>query len=353
MASELIRTDLGSSVKTLELRSDRVLVLDQTLLPNELRYVEIRTVAKMAEAIETMIVRGAPAIGIAGAYGLVLGLRETLKSDPTRLREQLKDDAVRLNATRPTAVNLAWALERMLRVAAQTAESELLHVLTREAEAIHREDVDACRAMGDFGAALVPPGAGIMTHCNAGALATGGYGTALGVIRSAFSQDSGIHVYADETRPRLQGARLTSWELVQDGIPVTVVCDNMSGSLMRAGKVQMVVVGADRITANGDTANKIGTYNLALIAKAHNVPFYVAAPMSTIDMSLETGDAIPIEERHPGEIYRVGDEQLCADGAGYFNPAFDVTPAYLITAIITEKGVVRPEYRQNLPHLFL
>lgn len=351
-----VSSSLSSKVQALELTADGVRLLDQTALPNEVRYLTIRTAGEMAEAIVTMLVRGAPAIGIAGAYGTVLSAREYFISELSlaEMREKILVDVQILSETRPTAVNLFWALAEMRKILDEPLETPaaLLDRLTEKARQIHQEDWEACQKMGDFGATLVPKGAGIITHCNAGALATGGYGTALGVIRSAFANDSTIKVYADETRPRLQGARLTTWELIEDGIPVTLVSDNMSGCLMQAGKIDMVVVGADRITANGDTANKIGTYNLALIAHAHGVPFYVAAPLSTIDLSMETGAEIPIEERDPSEISTINGELICAKGVSFFNPSFDVTPAKYIAGIITEKGVARPDYKQSLAALF-
>lgn len=347
---------LSSRVKALELTPEGVNLLDQTALPGKVSYLLIRTATEMAEAIETMLVRGAPAIGISGAYGVVLSARHYTDTDLSleAMREGIAADAGMLAKTRPTAVNLFWALAEMETVlhSAISSPSELLAKLTEKAVQIHAEDIAACQSMGEHGAKIIPQGAGILTHCNAGALATGGYGTALGVVRSAFAKDATIQVFADETRPRLQGARLTTWELVEDGIPVTLVTDNMSGSLMQAGKVDVVVVGADRITANGDTANKIGTYNLALIAHAHGVPFYVAAPLSTIDMSMPHGQQIPIEERNSEEISTINDELICAPGVSYFNPAFDVTPSKYIAGIITEKGIARPPYEKSLAELF-
>jgi methylthioribose-1-phosphate isomerase len=347
---------LSSKVQALTLLNDGVNLLDQTALPNAVRYLSICTASEMADAIVTMLVRGAPAIGLAGAYGTVLSARSAFASNLSLedFRKQVLADIEALSQTRPTAVNLFWALDEMKKILKAPVEStaQLLDLLTQKARQIHQEDWDACRRMGDYGASLVPQGAGIITHCNAGALATGGYGTALGVIRSAFAKDPTIRVYADETRPRLQGARLTTWELIEDGVPVTLICDNMSGSLMRAGKIDMVVVGADRITANGDTANKIGTYNLALIAQAHGVPFYVAAPLSTIDRAMRSGDEIPIEERDPTEISTINGELICAKGVQFYNPSFDVTPANYIAGIITEKGIARPDYRESLAKLF-
>lgn len=357
LQSELQSTfKLGSRVKALELGVDGVKLLDQTALPHEVRYVQIQTAQEMANAIETMLVRGAPAIGIAGAYGVVLSARYFFKPDLdlNLFREQIQKDIQLLAKTRPTAVNLFWALHKMEQVLESPVASpaELLEKLTAQSLEIHHDDILACQKIGEHGATLVPKGAKILTHCNAGALATGGYGTALGVVRSAFALDPSVHVFADETRPRFQGARLTTWELLEDHIPVTLVADNMSGHLMQAGKIDLVVVGADRITANGDTANKIGTYNLALIAHAHGVPFYVAAPLSTIDMSLATGADIPIEERNSDEVSTINNERICATGTQFFNPAFDVTPAKYIAGIITEKGIARPEYTESLARFF-
>ena len=347
---------LGSRVKALELGAECVKLLDQTALPHAVKYIDIHTAQEMANAIETMLVRGAPAIGIAGAYGVVLSARYFFKPDLdlNLFREQIREDVKLLAKTRPTAVNLFWALNKMETVLDTPVQSptDLLEKLTRQAIEIQYEDILACQKIGEYGATVVPQNAKILTHCNAGALATGGYGTALGVVRSAFAQDPSIQVFADETRPRFQGARLTTWELLEDHIPVTLVADNMSGHLMKAGKVDMVIVGADRITANGDTANKIGTYNLALIAHAHNIPFYVAAPLSTIDLSLATGEDIPIEERNSEEISTINNELICATGTKFFNPAFDVTPACYIAGIITEKGIARPDYLESLAQLF-
>lgn len=346
---------LSSRVRALELTADGVRLLNQNALPHAVHYDLITTAADMADAITTMRVRGAPAIGIAGAYGAVLSLREHAGciSDLAALKARIAEDIDMLEQTRPTAVNLSWALNEMRAVLGQAGTLEDLSMaLQVKAENIHQEDIWACQLIGEHGAALIPKGGKILTHCNAGALATGGYGTALGVVRSAFARDESIHVFADETRPRFQGARLTTWELLEDHIPVTLVADNMSGSMMRAGRIDVVIVGADRITANGDTANKIGTYNLAVLAHAHGVPFYVAAPLSTIDMSMASGDQIPIEERAETEISTIGSEVICATGTRFFNPAFDVTPARYISAIITEKGVARPDYRESLAKLF-
>ncbi len=326
---------------------DHVRLIDQTRLPNEYSVVEINRSDDMAVAIKTMIVRGAPAIGVAAAYGIYLGAREIKTSDRTLFLSNLEEVAQKLGATRPTAVNLFWAIERMMKTARQTIGTvdHLRQILLETAQAINAEDIETCQAIGDFGLQALPASPTklrLLTHCNAGALATAGYGTALGVVRSAWRDDRLERVYADETRPRLQGAKLTAWECVQEGIPVTVITDSMAAHCMKLGMIDVVVVGADRITANGDAANKIGTYSLALVAKAHNVPFYVAAPLSTVDFSLSDGGLIPIEERDPEEVYQVGDTRLCPVGVEFYNPAFDVTPAALITGIVTELGVVKP-----------
>ncbi len=319
-------------------------ILDQTRLPGEVAYLECREVATVWEAIRSLRVRGAPAIGIAAAYGVCLGLGGSCSSTSELLR-QVEEHANYLATARPTAVNLFWALERMKKRAEALADSppfEFRSALLEEAFAIHREDRQMCEAIGRWGASLIPTSARILTHCNTGALATGGIGTALGVIYTAFLQGKKVHVYADETRPLLQGARLTMWELLQWGVPATVICDSMAAVLMRQGKVELVLVGADRIAANGDTANKIGTYNLAVVARRHGVPFYVAAPSSTFDLSLPTGDSIPIEERPPEEVLCPLGLRIAPEGASAWNPAFDVTPAELITAIICEKGIIQP-----------
>jgi methylthioribose-1-phosphate isomerase len=326
---------------------DHARLIDQTRLPNEYSVVEINRSDDMAVAIKTMIVRGAPAIGVAAAYGIYLGAREIKTDDRPLFLSNLEEVAQKLRATRPTAVNLFWAIERMMKTARQTVGTvdHLRQVLLETAQAINAEDIETCQAIGDHGLQALPSSPTklrLLTHCNAGALATAGYGTALGVVRSAWRDDRLERVYADETRPRLQGAKLTAWECVQEGIPVTVITDSMAAHCMKLGMIDVVVVGADRITANGDAANKIGTYSLALVAKAHNVPFYVAAPLSTVDFSLSDGGLIPIEERDPEEVYQMGDTRLCPVGVEFYNPAFDVTPAALITGIITELGVVKP-----------
>ena len=327
--------------------NDSVSLIDQTRLPNEYTFVEIHGSEEMAKAITTMIVRGAPAIGVAAAYGMYLGAREIETSDRAEFLQQLEKVAQLLRSTRPTAVNLFWAISRMLKTAQETLGTveEIKQILLQTAQAINSEDLQTCQAMGDHGLAALPKTPEkltLLTHCNAGALATAGYGTALGVVRSAWRERRLERLFADETRPRLQGAKLTAWECVQEGIPVTVITDSMAAHCMQKGLIHAVVVGADRIAANGDTANKIGTYSLAIVAKAHNIPFFVAAPVSTIDFELSDGSKIPIEERNPVEIYQVGDTILTPSGAEFYNPAFDVTPAKLITAIITENGAFAP-----------
>ncbi len=313
---------------------------------------------QVADVIVTMVVRGAPAIGVSAAYGIALGTLDTKAKTVAEFAPEFERICARLAGTRPTAVNLFWAIDRMKQVfgalvASGASLSQIREKILDEAHAMYEEDIAACKAMGAFGGALLPEEGGVLTHCNAGALATCGYGTALGVIRSAVEQGKHIHVYADETRPFLQGARLTAWELMADGIPTTVICDNMAASLMHAGKIKAVVVGADRIAANGDFANKIGTYNVAILAKEHGIPFYCAAPWSTIDLATPTGDAIPIEERSAIEVTHHGGKQLTPHGVGICNPAFDVTPAKYVTAIITERGVLRAPYAESLREMEL
>ncbi|WP_071189126.1 S-methyl-5-thioribose-1-phosphate isomerase [Trichormus sp. NMC-1] len=328
-------------------KNNSVLLIDQTRLPNEYAVVEIHRSEDMAEAIRTMIVRGAPAIGVAAAYGMYLGAREIETSDRTEFLQQLEKVAQLLRSTRPTAVNLFWAIGRMMQTAYETLGTiaEIQQILLETAQTINAEDIQICQAIGDHGLAALPKTPEkliILTHCNTGALATAGYGTALGVVRSAWREGRLTRVFADETRPRLQGAKLTAWECVQEGIPVTVITDSMAAHCMKQGLIDAVIVGADRIAANGDTANKIGTYSLAIVAQKHNIPFFVAAPVSTIDFTLASGSLIPIEERHPSEIYQIGDTILTPSGVEFYNPAFDVTPAELITAIITENGAFPP-----------
>jgi methylthioribose-1-phosphate isomerase len=345
-------------IPTLAWTPEGVRFIDQTKLPLEESYVLATTYEQVAEVIETMVVRGAPAIGVSAAYGVALGALGSKASTAAEFAPEFATICERLAATRPTAVNLFWAIDRMKRLfaallAAGAPLAEIKQKLLAEAHAMYEEDIAACKAMGKFGAALLPQDGGVLTHCNAGALATCGYGTALGVIRSAVEQGKQIHVYADETRPFLQGARLTAWELMADKIPTTVICDNMAASLMRAGRIQAVVVGADRIAANGDTANKIGTYSVAIVAREHGIPFYVAAPWSTIDLATATGEGIPIEERPAVEVTHHGGKQLTPNGVGICNPAFDVTPAKYIAAIITERGVLRAPYAESLKQMEL
>lgn len=343
-------------IPTLEWTPSGVRFLDQTRLPLEEQYFLATTYKDVAKAISTMIVRGAPAIGVAAAMGFALGIENSPAQNMTELNEDMKEIAKTLSRTRPTAVNLFWAIERMhrryLELASCSAGSldRIRQGLIEEARMMYDEDIAACRAMGAAGASLLPESGGVLTHCNAGALATCGYGTALGVIRAAVEQGHKIHVYADETRPFLQGARLTAWELLHDGIPTTVLCDDMAASLMRRQKVQAVVVGADRVAANGDVANKIGTYGVAILAKEHGLPFYVACPWSTIDLNTPNGDAIPIEQRPAREVTHHAGKQLTPQGVEVENPAFDVTPARYVTAIITEKGVFRPPYNLKCPY---
>src|SRR5437764_2602577 len=342
---------------TIDLQGDVIVMVDQRKLPAQEVYVRCRTAPEVAKAIRTMVIRGARAMGVAAAMGLARGRRRSTAKGTRQFAVEFQKLCDVMAATRPTAVNLFWAIDRMKRTFAEGAHAgespqELSARLDREAKAIHDEDVASCRAMGGFGAAIVPDGARVLTHCNAGALATAGYGSALGVIRAAVEQGKKVAVFADETRPFLQGARLTAWELVRDGINTTVITDNMAGSLMRQGKVNFVVVGADRIAANGDTANKIGTYGVAVLAREHQIPFYVAAPMSTIDLDTPDGDRIPIEERNAREVTHVGPSQIAPDGARVWNPAFDVTPHHLIAGIITERGIFRPPYLESLKRAF-
>jgi methylthioribose-1-phosphate isomerase len=342
---------------TIEWQGDSVVMVDQRKLPSKEIYVSCRTPAEVAKAIKTMVIRGAPAIGVAAAMGLALALRRSTAKGTKQLATEFYKSCDMLAATRPTAVNLFWAIERMKRVFAElltggASVDELRERLEVEAVRIHNEDVESCRQLGAHGAVLVPNKARVLTHCNAGALATAGYGSALGVIRAAVEQGKGVQVYADETRPFLQGARLTAWELIRDGIETTVITDNMAGALMRQGLIDLVVVGADRIASNGDTANKIGTYTVAVLAKEHRLPFYVAAPLSTIDMAIPDGSHIPIEERHSREVTHVGTSQLTPVGALIRNPAFDVTPHQYITAIITERGVFRAPFTESLASAF-
>jgi methylthioribose-1-phosphate isomerase len=342
---------------TIEWQGDTIVMVDQRKLPAQEVYVRSRSAQEVAKAIRTMVIRGAPAIGVAAAMGIALGMRKSTAKGTKQFAVEFQKTCDMMASTRPTAVNLFWAIERMKRTFSEGAlagesPQELSDRLEKEARAIHDEDVANCRTMGAFGAALVPDGARVLTHCNAGALATAGYGSALGVIRAAVEQGKKVAVFADETRPFLQGARLTAWELVREGISTTVITESMAGPLMRSGEVDLVVVGADRIAANGDTANKIGTYTVAVLAHEHKIPFYVAAPLSTIDLATPDGDHIPIEERDQREVSHLGTSRLTPEGAKIRNPAFDVTPHRYITGIITERGVFKPPYLESLKRAF-
>ena len=342
-----------SMLPTIEWKDGAIVMIDQRKLPASEVYVSCKTAQEVARAIKTMVIRGAPAIGVAAAMGIALGMQRSKAAGTKQFATEFQKLCDLMAATRPTAVNLFWAIERMKRAFAESAQGgssvdEIKQRLEAEARQIHDADVASCRAMGALGAALVPDRARVLTHCNAGALATAGYGTALGVIRAAAEQGKQVAVLADETRPFLQGARLTAWELVKDGIDTTVITDSMAASMMRMGNVDLVVVGADRIAANGDVANKIGTYGLAVLAKEHDIPFYVAAPLSTIDLNTADGSKIPIEERNDREVTHVGPNRVTPEGVRVRNPAFDVTPAKYVTAIITERGVARPPYHESL-----
>jgi len=342
-------------IKTLEWTDDGIRLLDQTKLPTEEVYVTCQTWEEVAEAIKKMIVRGAPAIGVAAAMGIALGARDADAGHLAELRREFEHICEEMGGTRPTAVNLFWAIRRMQEKFEQCSEMPLEKVrqeLIAEAQRMYVEDLAANEAMSKHGATLLPSAGAVLTHCNAGALATvGGYGTALGVIRAAVESGKKLAVYADETRPFLQGSRLTAWELMKDGIPTTVISDNMAGALMRQGKIQAVVVGADRVAANGDVANKIGTYTVAVLAKEHGIPFYVAAPWSTVDMECPDGEHIPIEQRSAREVTHVGPTRIAPEGVRIENPAFDVTPARYVTAIITDRGIARPPYGESLKRL--
>lgn len=339
-------------MKHFEFENDKLIVLDQRKLPFEKEYFVCSTYQDAYIAIKDMIIRGAPLIGIVAAYGVVLGFKEIIEKNEDL--EKIYEILNHLASSRPTAVNLFWALERMKKVfeeARNLSKSQIYSLLLQEAKKIEDEDKSINKKIGEHGNTLIKQGANILTHCNAGALATGGYGTALGVIREAFFSGKNIHVYVDETRPYLQGARLTAFELSEDKIPNTVICDNMAGYLMKLGKIDCVIVGADRIALNGDTANKIGTYSLSVLAKHHGIPFYVAAPVSTIDFNIKSGLEIPIEERSENEIRFFNGKKIIPDESKVFNPAFDVTPAENITAIITEKGVIFPPFEENISKL--
>jgi methylthioribose-1-phosphate isomerase len=341
-------------LNTVEWSEGKVLLIDQTLLPLEQQWVECTTYEEVAEAIREMKVRGAPAIGVTAAFGMVLGAAAYRGTDPDGFCMHMHEVAERLRKTRPTAVNLFWAIEKTLAVATSAPEQGVeatKKALLDLAQRMAIEDVEANKRMGAFGAQLLPEEGTVLTHCNAGALATVSYGTALGVIRAAVEQGKKIRVFADETRPFLQGSRLTAWELVTEGIPTTLITDGMAGHFMKMGTIDAVVVGADRIAANGDVANKIGTYSVAVLAKENGVPFYVAAPTSTIDLSIPTGDQIVIEERNPREVLYIGNTRIAPEGVDVANPAFDVTPHRYVTAIITENGVAREPYDEALQRL--
>ena len=349
-------TKFESKIRTIEWVENCSRMVDQTKFPYEFNYVDIKTGDEMFDAIKTMIVRGAPAIGIAGAHGVVLYAQELQKQNLPfeEFKKELLKKSDYIVTSRPTAVNLYWAVEKQKNIIKNctTDIESLIDELKINGKKLELEDIEINKKIGDYGAMVVPKGATILTHCNAGALATVGYGTALGVVRSAFANDSTIKVFADETRPRQQGARITTLELVMDGIPVTLITDGMCSYFMKKGMIDMVCVGADRIAANGDSANKIGTYTVAICAKYHNIPFYVAAPLSTIDTSIKTGDEIVIEERSHDEVTTINGKKICADGVNIINPGFDVTPHDLISGIITEKGILRPDYRESIAKAF-
>jgi methylthioribose-1-phosphate isomerase len=344
-------------IRTIEWTDEGVVMIDQRRLPTEELYLVFKTHEEVAVAIEDMVIRGAPAIGVAAAMGIALGMKNSKASSGEDFEREFRNVCSRMLSTRPTAVNLFWAVGRMRwafnRVSREGASIEKIkQQLIGEAGEIHKEDIESNRRMGQFGAELLPDGATVLTHCNAGALATAGFGTALGVIRAAVEAGKRVNVFANETRPFLQGARLTAWELAKDDIPVTLITDGMAGYFLRSGKVDCVIVGADRIAANGDVANKIGTYMVAVAAHENNIPFYVAAPLSTIDLSLNSGDQIPIELRSPDEVTRFRSEQVAPEGVAVENPAFDVTPHRYISAIITDAGVAREPYDTSLRALF-
>lgn len=356
-------TAFKSNIKTIEWTNNVSRMIDQTVVPYELKYVDIKTGQEMYDAIQTMIVRGAPAIGIAGAHGVMLYALEIAKEGLSKdaFITKLIEKSEYLKSSRPTAVNLQWAVDKQLQLVRSEelgvrsdseAIQEIVNALIENGIKLENEDIEINKKMGDFGAEVVPRGATILTHCNAGALATVGYGTALGVVRSAYAKDNTIQVFADETRPRQQGARITTFELAMDKIPVTLITDGMCSYFMKKGMIDMVVVGADRIASNGDTANKIGTYTVAIAAMYHNIPFYIAAPLSTIDTNIKTGAEIPIEERDHEEVTHINGKRICAEGINIINPGFDVTPNELIAGIITEVGILRPNYVESIAKAF-
>ena len=349
--------EFKSKIKTIEWEGTYSKMVDQTVVPYEYKFVNITSGDDMFDAIRNMIVRGAPAIGIAGAHGVILFAQELAQKGLSRedFVKQLIEKAEYMKTSRPTAVNLMWACEKQIEVIKNSKSdiNGIIEELKVNGVKLENEDIEINKKIGDYGAEVVPKGATILTHCNAGALATVGYGTALGVVRSAYAKDNTIQVFADETRPRQQGARITTFELAMDGIPVTLITDGMCSYFMKKGMIDMVVVGADRIAANGDTANKIGTYTVAIAAKYHNIPFYVAAPLSTIDISIKSGNEIPIEERSREEVTHINGKPICAlEGVNIINPGFDVTPHELISGIITEKGIIRPDYTKSISKLF-
>lgn len=348
--------EFQSKIKTIEWVDTYSKMVDQTKIPYEYCFINITSGDEMFSAIRTMIVRGAPAIGIAGAHGINLYAQELAMKELSRedFVKELLEKADYMKTSRPTAVNLMWAVEKQKEVIKNSTSdiSGLIKELIENSIKLENEDIEINKKIGDYGAEVVPKGGTILTHCNAGGLATVGYGTALGVVRSAFAKDNTVQVFADETRPRQQGARITTFELVMDNIPVTLITDGMCSYFMSKGMIDLVVVGADRIAANGDTANKIGTYTVAIAAKYHNIPFYIAAPLSTIDTSIATGNDIPIEERSAEEVTHINGQRICAEGVKVINPGFDVTPNELITGIITEKGIIRPDYKKSIAELF-
>ena len=349
-------TEFKSKIRTIEWVGNVSRMVDQTLFPYEFKFIDVKTGQEMFDAIKTMIVRGAPAIGIAGAHGVVLYAQELAKENLTREEfvAKLLEKADYIATSRPTAVNLMWAVKKQKEII-ENSKSDiagLIEELKENGIKLENEDIEINKRIGDYGAEVVPKGATILTHCNAGALATVGYGTALGVVRSAFAKDNTVQVFADETRPRQQGARITTLELTMDGIPTTLITDGMCSYFMKKNMIDMVVVGADRIAANGDSANKIGTYTVAICAKYHNVPFYIAAPLSTIDTSIKTGDEIVIEERNHEEVTHINGKRICAEGVNVINPGFDVTPHELIAGIITEVGILRPDYTKSIAEAF-
>jgi methylthioribose-1-phosphate isomerase len=341
-------------IQTLEWTPNGVVFIDQTKLPTEEVYVTCTTHQQVADVIRNMVVRGAPAIGVAAAMGIALGVKNSKAENAADLKKDFDQICEAIRQTRPTAVNLFWAIRRMqekFESLRSRSIAQIQQAVIEESQRMHAEDIAVNQAMGRHGATLMPSSGGVLTHCNAGALATAGYGTALGVIRAAVEAGKKIHVYADETRPFLQGSRLTAWELMKDGIPTTVISDNMAGVMMQQGKIGAIVVGADRIAANGDVANKVGTYTVAILAKEHGIPFYVAAPISTVDLETPDGSKIPIEQRNKKEVTHIAGKQMVPNGVEIENPAFDVTPAKYVTAIITEHGIARAPYKESLGEL--